>query len=91
MKLALGKRTIIIACLILSGLMIIDSLNIGHSLTMLLIAGIIPGTNIAIDATRMLELYLVIVGFIAARITNHVALRVLNAYQLRHPFTPRTS
>lgn len=84
MQLATQKKSIIITCLVLSGIMIIDGFNIGHALTMLLIAGIIPGTNIAIEASSMLNIYLVVVGFLAARGTNYVVLRILTRYQSRH-------
>jgi hypothetical protein len=49
--------------------MILDSMNAGHALVMFFLAGVIPGTNVAIDAARMLELFTLLIGFTLSRIT----------------------
>ena len=66
------KKTIIIACVSLSLFMIFDSLNAGHALVMFVLAGVIPGTNVAIDASRMLEFFALLIGFTLSRVTLHV-------------------
>jgi hypothetical protein len=62
------KKTLIIAFSLSSLLLIINSFDIGHALMMFYLAGIVPGTNIAIDAARMLEMFALLAGFIVARI-----------------------
>jgi hypothetical protein len=66
------RKLIITACTILSILMILDSLNAGHALVMFVLAGVIPGTNIAIDAGRMLELFTLLIGFTLSRLTLYL-------------------
>ena len=66
------KKTIAIIFTILSFIFILDSLNFGHALMMFLLAGVIPGTNVAIDGARMLEFFALIAGFTVARLTTHV-------------------
>ena len=66
------KKTAAIILTALSLLMILDSFNFGHALMMFLLAGVIPGTNIAIDGARMLEFFALIAGFTVARLTTHV-------------------
>lgn len=66
------RKAIIIACLILSGLIILDSFNIGHVLMMFLLAGVIPGTNIALSATTMMEIFALLIGLIIGRISSYV-------------------
>lgn len=63
------KKTLTILCISLSALMILDSMNAGHALVMFFLAGVIPGTNVAIDAARMLELFTLLIGFTLSRIT----------------------
>jgi hypothetical protein len=64
------RKTIIITCLILSGLMILDSLQAPHALMMFLFAGVIPGTNIAVSASDMIFLFSLLTGFVLGRITQ---------------------
>jgi hypothetical protein len=64
------KKTLIIAFSLSSLLLIINSFDIGHALMMFYLAGIVPGTNIAIDAARMLEIFALLSGFIVARIMS---------------------
>ena len=63
------QKTIAIILTILSFILILDSMNAGHALTMFLLAGIIPGTNVAINANQMLEVFSLLLGFALARIT----------------------
>lgn len=67
------KKTITITLISLSALIILDSLNAGQALMMFFLAGVIPGTNIAIDAGRALELFALITGFVLARIALNSA------------------
>ncbi|MGV9001572.1 MAG: hypothetical protein ACOH18_01280 [Candidatus Saccharimonadaceae bacterium] len=66
------KKTLTILLISLSAYMIFDSANAGHALVMFFLAGVIPGTNIAIEADRMLELFTLLIGFILSRITTHL-------------------
>lgn len=66
------KNTITIIAIILSLLLILDSFNFSHALMVFYLAGVIPGTNIAIGAAQMLELFALIGGFTVARVTSYV-------------------
>lgn len=61
------KKTLIIVLTSLSVLMILDTNNAGHALAMFLLGGVIPGTNIVIDAGGMLAVICAVFGFIATR------------------------
>lgn len=63
------RKIIITTCLILSGLIILDSLNLGHILMMFLLAGVIPGTNIAISASTMMEFFALLIGVVIGRLS----------------------
>jgi len=65
------KKTIAIIFTLLSLLIILDSMNFGHAVMMFLLAGIIPGTNIAINGAQMLEFTTLVFGFIFARVTMY--------------------
>ena len=52
----------------LSLVLILDTFNVTHSLSLFLLAGVIPGTNYSIDATVMLALFAGISGFTLSRI-----------------------
>jgi len=71
------RKTIIITSLILSGLMILDSMSAGHFLMMFLLAGIIPGTNIAISAQNMMEGFALVGGFVIARVMSNLLRMIL--------------
>ena len=64
------RKFVIITCLILSSLIILDSLNVGHFLMMFLLAGVIPGTNIAISATTMMEIFALLIGLVVGRLSS---------------------
>lgn len=66
------KKTITIICLALSLLLILDSLNFSQMVMMFLLAGVIPGTNIAIDGAGMLEFFALVSGFTVARVMMYV-------------------
>ena len=57
------RKFIITTCLILSGVLILDSFNFVHSLVMFVLVGVIPGTNTAISADQMLVLVAILLGF----------------------------
>ena len=48
------KKTISNICLILAGLIILDSAGASHWLMLFLLAGVIPGTNILISPVEMM-------------------------------------
>jgi hypothetical protein len=68
----LMKKTIAITLTIFSLLLVLDSFNFGHALMMFYLAGVVPGTNIAIDANRMLGFFAVIAGFTVGRIMSYI-------------------
>ena len=84
MKLTKSHIIIINTCLILSGLMILDSLNIGHNLAMFLIAGQIPGTDIYLNADLMLFSYALILGILFGRFTTSIARSLRQQMNLLH-------
>lgn len=63
------KKKLTILFTALSFILIFDSMNVGYALAMFFLAGIVPGTNIVIDASRMLELFTLLFGFTLSRIT----------------------
>lgn len=67
------KKKLTILCVSLSALLILDTLNAGHALVMLLLAGVVPGTSIVIDASLMFEYILLLTGFTLSRITLGLA------------------
>ena len=64
------KKIITVVFLSLSALIILDSLNAGHAVVMFLLAGVIPGTNLAISADEMLNLFALLIGFSLSRVTT---------------------
>ncbi len=67
------KKNLTIILTIFSTLLILDSLRLGDAVIMFLLAGVIPGTNIAISGAQMLEFYLLIIGFMLGRVTMYIA------------------
>lgn len=65
------KKSLTIIFTTLSLLLILDSMHFGDALMMFLLAGVIPGTNSSLDGAQMLELCLLISGFVFARIMMH--------------------
>lgn len=63
------KQRITITSLILSGILIIDSMNVADALVMFIIAGQIPGTPYYLSAESMMAFFMMIIGFIASRLT----------------------
>lgn len=80
------KKALTILFLSLSVILILDSLNAVHALMMFLLAGVIPGTNIAISGDRMLEIFTLLIGFTLSRVTiNLIRLREQTPEQTRTP------
>lgn len=77
------RKTIIFTSLVLSGIMILDSFNAGHALMMFLLAGVIPGTNLAISAQNMIEFFALLTGFVLARIFHRFTITLLNRFPTR--------
>lgn len=48
------KKTITTLCLVGSGLIILSSFDFAHSLVLFLLAGVIPGTNVALTPIDMM-------------------------------------
>jgi len=71
------RKAIITTCLVLSGLMILDSMNAGHALVMLFLAGVIPGTNIAVSGQTMLSVFALLIGFVLARLASPLFVNLL--------------
>jgi len=71
------KKTVTIIFIILSAVLILDSMDFAHALAMFLLAGIIPGTNIVISATVMLEFFALVIGFVIARVCMYVVRTVV--------------
>ncbi|MDB5181016.1 MAG: hypothetical protein JWO54_779 [Candidatus Saccharibacteria bacterium] len=67
------KKIITLICLIMSALLILDSIHFSHALMMFYLAGIIPGTNTVIEASQMLEIFALVSGFTFARIISYIA------------------
>lgn len=66
------KKNLTIILTIFSALIILDSLNFSDALMMFLLAGVIPGTNIAISGAQMLEFCAIASGFMVARVMMYV-------------------
>ena len=62
------KNIIVSLCLIGSGCIILASLHAGTALAYFLLAGVIPGTTIALSSTEMLAFYTVMLGLVFARL-----------------------
>jgi len=73
-------KKIIITCLVLSGLMILDSLNVGQAFMMFFLAGVIPGTNFSLSAQAMIELFALLTGFVIARLVSRVYVRLFERF-----------
>jgi len=76
------KNRIIITCLILSALLILDSMDAGHAIVMFYLAGLVPGTNVTLSPSTMLQVFALLIGFVLARISN----AVLRSLGDRSPF-----
>lgn len=74
------KKFIILFCITLSALLILDSMDTAHALTLFLLAGIIPGTDIVMSADSTLTLFAVLLGFVVARSQN-AFLKTLGAFR----------
>ena len=72
------RKAIIITCLILSGLIILDSFNTGQVLIMFLLAGVIPGTNIALSATTMMEIFALTTGLVIGRLCANIFRQIMS-------------
>ena len=48
------RKLVILFSLVGSSLLILDSFNFAHSITMFLLAGVVPGTNFALSPVEMM-------------------------------------
>lgn len=76
------KKTLTLILTALSFMLILDSMNAGHAIIMFFLAGVIPGTNIAIEASRMLEIFALLLGFTLSRIVMGIAQPALSRRHL---------
>lgn len=75
------RKSLTVIFTILSGLIILDSLQFGHAIAMFLLAGVIPGTNLVLSPTVTLELFALLIGFVMSRIVIGVMRQVNQAPQ----------
>lgn len=68
------KKTITIICIILSAVLILDSMDAWHAIVMFYIAGEIPGTHQSLNAGTMLIVFAILTGFVVARVGNTAVL-----------------
>jgi uncharacterized membrane protein (DUF485 family) len=72
------KKAITIICIILSAILILDSMNAWHAMAMFYLAGEIPGTRRSINAGTMMSIFALLIGFIVARIGNKAVLSLFD-------------
>lgn len=77
------KKAITTLCLVGSGLIILSSLNLLHSLTLFFLAGVIPGTNIALTPIEMMAASATAITIVILRIS--VWPRIAKAFFLEPP------
>lgn len=77
------KKTITITSLILSAMLILDSMNAGSALVLFIIAGQIPGTQLSIDAGSMLFVLMLLSGIVAGRLTSKLFATMAQTSRLR--------
>ena len=71
------KKTLTILLTVFSSIIILDTLNFGHVIALFLLAGVIPGTNISIDADTMLMFFSAVTGFTLSRLFVKLAAALL--------------
>ena len=72
------KKAITIICIILSAILILDSMNAWHAIAMFYLAGEIPGTHRSINAGTMMSIFALLIGFVVARIGNKAVLSLFD-------------
>ncbi len=72
------KKTLTIIFITMSALLILDSMDFSHAVAMFLLAGVVPGTSMVLNADRMLELFALLLGFVVARIGVRVTKAIMN-------------
>lgn len=72
------KKAITIICIVLSAIIILDSFNAWHMVAMFYIAGEIPGTRTSLNASTMMSLFALLIGFVLARIGNNAILALFD-------------
>lgn len=72
------KKTLSIVFICLSALLILDSANFGHALMLFVLAGIVPGTNLVMSPSQMLELFSLLIGIVIGRISARLMFAVIN-------------
>ena len=71
------KKVAVVICLVGSLLILLDTINFGHDLLLLLFAGVIPGTNIVVSPIDMMAATATAITVIVLRITVWPSLRPL--------------
>lgn len=82
------KKALTIFFTVASVFMMLDSIDAGQAIVVFFLAGQVPGTSIVISASTMFEMYLLVLGFIGARLTI-AATSVIRAAILSHRATNR--
>jgi len=70
------KTTLTNLFLLLSAVVILDTFNAGHALMLFILAGIVPGTSIALSADSALAVILGIFGLLFGRLSWALILSV---------------
>ena len=74
-----------------SGLMILDGFDFVHSLTLFLLAGIIPGTNTSISPIDMMAAFATAFTIVVLRITYWPSIKNLFFSDIKKPSTKQTA
>jgi len=78
------KKFIVFICLAGSLLILLDTINFGHSLILLLFAGVIPGTNKVISPIDMMAATATAITVIVLRITAWPSIKPIILPQTPH-------
>jgi hypothetical protein len=77
------KKAITIICIVLSGILILDSFNAWHMIAMFYLAGEIPGTRTSLNAGTMMSIFALLIGFVIARIGNKAVLSLFDRFSAK--------
>lgn len=77
------KKALTIIFIILSAILVLDSMNMWHAFAMFYLAGEIPGTRQSISATTMLEVFALLIGFVISRIGNKAFLSIFDRLSVK--------
>lgn len=75
------KKNLAIIFVTASMILILDSFGFGHAFTMFLLVGLIPGTNVSLNANEMLTFFSLMLGLIVGRLMQPATLRMARYFQ----------